>query len=69
MTQIQMIQAQTTVEATEAMLQDICTFRLNGRCGQGIKDHCFKMVMQDKCSKCPCYMTAENHKKELLRDS
>lgn len=67
MTQIQMIQAQTTVEETEAMLQKVCTFRLNGGCGQGIKDHCFGMVMKDRCSKCPCAIAAENHKKELLR--
>ena len=52
MTQIEMIQTQTTVEDTEAMLQDICTYRLNGGCGSGIKNHCFQMVMADKCSKC-----------------
>ena len=67
MTQIEMIRTQVTVEDTEAMLQDICTFRLNGGCGQGIKDHCFGMVMKDRCNKCRLSMIAEEHKKELLR--
>ena len=66
MTQIQMIQAQNTVEDTEAMLQDICTFRLNGGCGNGIKNHCFQMVMSDRCSRCRLCQTAEEHKKALL---
>lgn len=67
MTQIEMINAQMTVEDTEAMLQDICTFRLNGGCGNEIKSHCFQMVMSDRCSRCRLYQTAEEHKKALLR--
>lgn len=68
MTQIEMIRTQKTIEDTEAMLQDICTFRLNGGCGAGIKSHCFSMVMKDRCYKCRLSMTAEEHKKELLRE-
>ena len=67
MTQIEMIKTQKTIEDTEAMLQDICTFRLNGGCGQGIKDHCFQMVMKDRCYKCQLSMIAEEHKKQLLQ--
>lgn len=67
MTQVDMIMAQVTVEDTEAMLQDICTFRLQGGCGNGVKNHCFQMVMADKCSKCRLCQTAEEHKKALLR--
>lgn len=67
MKQTDMILAQVTVEDTEAMLQNICTFRLKGGCGSGIKDHCFRMVMTDRCSRCPLSMTAEEHKKDLLR--
>jgi len=67
MTQIEMIQTQTTVEDTEAMLQDICTYRLNGGCGKEIKSNCFKMVMGDRCSRCIISQTAEEHKKSLLR--
>jgi hypothetical protein len=67
MTQIEMITIQNTVEDTEAMLQNICTFRLNGGCGNGIKNHCFQMVMTDRCSRCRICQTAEEHKKSLLR--
>lgn len=67
MTQIDMIRSQETIEDTEAMLQDICNFRLKGGCGSGIKDHCFKMVMGDRCSKCIISQTAEEHKRALLR--
>lgn len=67
MTQIEMIQTQTTIEDTEMMLNKACTFRLNGGCGNGIKNHCFQMVMTDRCSKCRLYQTAEEHKKALLR--
>lgn len=67
MTQRDMILAQTTVEDTEEMLQNICTFRLKGGCGNGIKDHCFQMVMSDRCSRCRICQTAEEHKKALLR--
>lgn len=67
MTQIEMITIQNTVEDTEAMLQDICTFRLQGGCGNGIKSHCFNMVMTDRCSRCRLAMVAEEHKKALLR--
>ena len=67
MTQIEMIQTQTTIEDTEAMLQNICTYRLNGGCGNGIKNHCFQMVMSDRCDRCRICQTAEEHKKSLLR--
>lgn len=67
MTQVEMIKTQVTIEDTEAMLQNICSFRLKGGCGNGIKDHCFKMVMSDKCSRCRLCQTAEEHKKALLR--
>lgn len=67
MTQIEMITIQNTVEDTEAMLQNICTYRLNGGCGNGIKNHCFQMVMSDRCSRCRICQTAEEHKKSLLR--
>jgi hypothetical protein len=67
MTQIDMIRSQETIEDTEQMLNNICTFRLKGGCGSGIKDHCFKMVMGDRCSKCRICQTAEEHKKDLLR--
>lgn len=67
MTQIDMIRTQETIEDTEAMLQNICTYRLNGGCGNGIKDHCFRMVMGDRCSKCIISQVAEEHKKDLLR--
>ena len=67
MTQIEMITIQNTVEDTEAMLQNICTYRLNGGCGNGIKNHCFQMVMTDRCSRCRICQTAEEHKKSLLR--
>ncbi len=67
MTQIEMITIQNTVEDTEAMLQNICTYRLNGGCGNGIKNHCFQMVMSDRCDRCRICQTAEEHKKSLLR--
>lgn len=67
MTQVDMIMAQKTVEDTEAMLQDICTFRLQGGCGNGVKSHCFNMVMTDRCSRCRLCQTAEEHKKDILR--
>ena len=62
-----MILSQVTVEDTEEMLENICTFRLRGGCGEGIKNHCFEMSMKDKCSKCILSRIAEEHKKELLR--
>lgn len=67
MRQEDMIKIQTTIEDTEAMFQGICTFRLKGGCGNGIKDHCFQMVMSDRCSKCRICQIAEEHKKALLR--
>lgn len=67
MRQIDMIKAQLTIEDTEDMLQQICNYRMNGGCGKGMKDRCFSMVMCDKCHRCLVQMTAEEHKKELLR--
>lgn len=67
MKQNDMILAQETIENTEKMLNAICSFRLKGGCGSGIKNHCFERVMTDRCSRCPLSMTAEEHKKALLR--
>lgn len=66
MTQVEMIKAQKTVEDTEAMLNDICTFRLSGRCNQYIKDYCFDKVMRSACHKCKMYRIAEDHKRSLI---
>ena len=67
MTQKDMILVQTTVEDTDEMLENICTFRLRGGCGSSIKNHCFEMSMKDRCYKCHLSMITEEHKKQLLQ--